>query len=71
MSSPIAGEISPPRFRFDRFLYFHRKQSHHKILLFHQTDKNIMLRQKKKSEQNLRSKKSMLQGVKPFTVICS
>ena len=33
LSSPIAGEISHPRFRLDRFLFVHRKQYHQKILI--------------------------------------
>jgi hypothetical protein len=36
----MAGEISPPRFRFDRFLLVHSKQSHQKIIPSRQTQRD-------------------------------
>jgi hypothetical protein len=36
LSSPMAVEISPPRFRFDRFLFVHSEQSHQKIIPWRQ-----------------------------------
>uniref|UniRef100_A0A0A9DRA9 Uncharacterized protein n=1 Tax=Arundo donax TaxID=35708 RepID=A0A0A9DRA9_ARUDO len=55
LSSPIADEISPPRFRFDRFLYF---QGNNLITRFFFSIKQInkktmlLLRQRRFQEQN-------------------